>query len=187
MQQVTLKGVRLSFPDLFTATEYQGDGKFKFRATFLFAPGSQADAAVKAAVEAVAKEKWPKDSAKKLAAVNADPRARCYGDGNTKDYDGYEGMLYLAANRDPANGRPGTYNRDRSPIAESDGTLYAGCYVNAIVEIWAQDNGYGKGIRATLIGVQFVRDGDAFSKATKPKGDMFDELPEEDDDDAPIV
>ena len=185
---ITLKNVRLSFPDLFTATEYKNDGKFRFRASFLYAKDSATDKAVQAAIKSVAAEKWPKDFAKKLVGINADPKSRCFGDGDTKEYDGYEGMNYLSSNRDPAHGRPGTYNRDRSPVSEEDGVLYAGCYVNAIVELWAQDNGHGKAIRATLVGVQYVGKGAAFSKATKPAGEMFEDLPpEEDDDDAPIV
>jgi hypothetical protein len=53
-------------------------------------------------------------------------------------------------------------NRDKSPIAEGDNVVYAGCYVNGIVSLWAQNNQYGKRINAQLDGVQFVRDGEPF-------------------------
>lgn len=35
-----------------------------------------------------------------------------------------------------------------------------------MVEFWAQDNNYGKRVNATLLGVQFVRDGAAFAGGT---------------------
>jgi hypothetical protein len=56
--------------------------------------------------------------------------------------------------------------------------------VNGTVEVWAQDNKFGKGIRATLRGVQFVKDGDAFSAGTPVSEDDFDEIeaPETADD-----
>ena len=57
-------------------------------------------------------------------------------------------------------------NRDKTPIAESDNVVYAGCFVNGIISLWAQDNQFGKRINAQLDGVQFVRDGDAFSDNT---------------------
>ncbi len=68
-------------------------------------------------------------------------------------------------------------------MAEEDGVIYAGCYVNASIEIWAQDNQYGKAIRATLRGVQFFRDGDAFTANNVAAADEFDDLSVDGDDD----
>jgi hypothetical protein len=58
--------------------------------------------------------------------------------------------------------RPLVITRDKTPIVESDNIVYAGCYVNAIVSLWAQNNQYGKRINAQLDAVQFVRDGEPF-------------------------
>ncbi len=58
----------------------------------------------------------------------------------------------------------------------ADGKPYSGCYVNGIVDIWAQDNGFGRRLNATLKGVQFVKDGDAFSGGTAVSADAFDDL-----------
>ena len=38
-------------------------------------------------------------------------------------------------------------DRDRSPLTEKDSKPYAGCYVNAKLQLWTQDNQHGKGIR----------------------------------------
>jgi hypothetical protein len=53
-------------------------------------------------------------------------------------------------------------NRDKSPVVESDEVIYAGCYVNASVDIWIQDNNFGKRVNGNLHGVQFVRAGEPF-------------------------
>lgn len=52
---------------------------------------------------------------------------------------------------------------------------YSGCYCNVSVEFWAQD-GDNPGIRCSLRGVQFYRDGDAFAGGSKAHNDEFDEL-----------
>ena len=62
---------------------------------------------------------------------------------------------------------------------EADGLPYSGCYVNASIELWAQDNNYGKRINASLRGVQFYRDGDAVAGGGGPASeDEFDDLAE---------
>jgi hypothetical protein len=66
----------------------------------------------------------------------------------------------------------------KNPLVAADGKPYAGCYVNTTVEFWAQDNSYGKGIRCTLLGVQFLRDGDAFSAGSVATPDDFEALAE---------
>ena len=58
--------------------------------------------------------------------------------------------------------RPMVLNRDKTPLTESDNVIYAGCYVNAIVSLWAQDNQYGKRINGSLVGVMFAAHGEPF-------------------------
>ena len=58
-----------------------------------------------------------------------------------------------------------------------DGRPYAGCIVNGQVDVWAQDNPeFGRRINAELTGVQFVRDGEAFSGGAPAKPDDFDDV-----------
>lgn len=105
-------------------------------------------------------------------------------DGDDKQkYEGFPGNFYLSPSNDT---RPTAVDRDRSPITKDDGKLYSGCYANAKVEIWAQDNQYGQRVNATLLGVQFVKDGDAFGAGAPPANpDDFPDLDAEggDDDD----
>jgi hypothetical protein len=82
-------------------------------------------------------------------------------DGDTKSqYDGFEGNLFISAR---SKTRPLTIGRTKEVLTEEDGVLYSGCYANVSIELWAQDNNYGKRINAQLGGIQFAKDGDAFA------------------------
>ena len=184
MAKSKLQDVRLSFPDLFTAVEFEEDGKKRFNATFLVVPGSENDTAIRAAIEAAAEETWDKKASAMLESFKGNSNKYCYLDGNTKEYDGYEGMMYLAAHRGEADGAPAVKGADIDPatskvrdLKPADGIPYAGCYVHAVVEIYAQTGKY-PGIRCGLVGVQFVRDGDAFSGASRAKDGDFEPITE---------
>jgi hypothetical protein len=60
----------------------------------------------------------------------------------------------------------------------SSGKPYSGCYVNAVIELWAQDNKFGKRINASLMGVQFLRDGQRLSGGGVASADDFQAIPE---------
>lgn len=69
-------------------------------------------------------------------------------------------------------------------MAKEDGIIYSGCYVNLRAEIWCQDNKWGQCVRAKLLGVQFVEDGDAFGSGSKPaSADDFPDLEDGTEDD----
>ena len=131
---------------------------------------------VKRTLAKVAAEKWPKNGAALLATAFKKDKT-CYRDGADKaaQYDGYEGNMYLTAIRQEKDGRPIVIDRNRAPLVEADGKIYSGCYVNLKVDLWAQDNQYGQTVRATLLVVQFVRDGDSFGGAKKP---VVDDMPD---------
>ncbi len=71
---------------------------------------------------------------------------------------------------------PGVFDKDRTELTQKDGRPYAGCYVNAALDIWAQDNQFGKRINATLKGVQFAADGDAFVGSAPATAEDFDDI-----------
>jgi len=173
--KIKLNNARLSFPSLFKAEEYEG--KYNYKASLLIAPGSENDKTIRAAIEAVGTEAWKAKAAAILkSALAGGSQQVCYYDGNLKEYDGYENMMVLSAVRAEAKGRPMVLDADKSPLAEADGKPYAGCYVNASVELWAQDNKFGKTVRCTLLGVQFAKDGDAFSAGSQASEEDFDTI-----------
>lgn len=161
--KIKLANVRLSFPDLFTAKGIASDPKSKptFGCALLIDPAKQAALVkeIEAGMAAVAKAKWGAKADAMLKKMKAGDKVALH-DGATKTYDGYEDMLFLSTS---SKTRPLVMNRDKSPIAEADGIIYSGCYVNASVELWAQDNAFGQRINAQLGGVQFAKDGDAFA------------------------
>lgn len=194
MSIVQLQNVRLSFPDLWEAKQFEGAGPFSYRATFLQPEDQavmlqQADRSWKKTtmtkiIAAVAQEAWKAKADAILKTLTGNPQKICWYDGNCKEYDGYADNFVLSSSRGQDKGRPLVFDRDKSPLSAKDGKPYAGCFVNATVEIWAQDNKFGKAIRATLRGVQFYRDGDAFAAGTPVNADEFDEIdaPETEDD-----
>lgn len=170
--ELKLKAVRLSFPDLFKPRPFKPGDTPKYKATFLIPKDDPQIKTIEAAIVATAKEKWPKDFQKVLNSIRGNANKFCYQDGDNKSYDGYEGMMALSAGN---KARPSVFDRDRSPLTEDDGKPYAGCYVNAIVELFAYDNS-GNGISASLSGVQFYKDGEVFSGGRPAKADDFDDL-----------
>ncbi len=100
----------------------------------------------------------------------------CLKDGDEIDYDGYAGCMSVKASTAK---RPIVIGKDKSPLSEDDNVIYSGCYVNAIISLWAQNNGFGKRINASLEGVQFAKDGSPFgdggSKASVDDFDLVDD------------
>lgn len=171
---VKLKNVRLSFPALFTAKGFkQPDGTVstpKFSGTFLLSKKlHKAEIkAIEAAIEEVKKEKWPKGINPKVM------KPSCLHDGGEKpETDGYgDDVMYVSAS---ASKRIPVVDADKSPLTEADGKPYAGCYVNASIRLWAQDNQWGKRINAQLRAVQFVKDGEPFGEKPADVDEEFED------------
>lgn len=171
--KIKLQNVRLAFPTLWEAKTVNGEGKPAFSACFLLAADDPQVKAIEAAIAQTAKDKWGAKADALLKQIRATDKAALH-DGDLKSsYEGFAGNLYVSA-RNPV--RPTVLNADKTPLVESDGKPYAGCYVNAVVELWAQDNNYGKRVNATLMGVQFVRDGDAFAGGGVASDSDFDDV-----------
>jgi hypothetical protein len=170
---VKLKEVRLSFPDLFTPRAFKPGDEPKHKATFLVNQNDkEQNAKIEAAIKATAEEKWGKKADAILKSIRNNPNKFCFQDGDSKDYDGYAGMMALTAGN---KARPLIIDRNKDPLDSADGRPYAGCYVNATIEFFAYDNS-GNGISASLKGVQFVKDGDAFGGGAPASPDDFDDL-----------
>lgn len=173
--KVKLNNVRLAFPQLYEAKTVNGEGKPAFSATFLLDPTHSDIKALNAAIDAVAKDKWGAKADAIVKTARAADKV-CLHNGDTKaEYAGFEGNFYVSARNAT---RPTVIDADKSPLTAQDGKPYAGCFVNAVVDIWAQDNNYGKRINASLGGVQFFRDGDAFAGGGAASADEFDNIAE---------
>ena len=157
-----LKKVRLSFPALFTPTAFQGEGEKKFEATFLVEKGSANHKMLEAEIEKLLTDD--------LKGIKLPSDKICLKDGDEKAYDGYEGHMFIKA---ASKKRVSVVDQDKTPLTEDDEKIYGGCYVNAIIDLWAQNNQYGKRINAGLRGVQFDSHGDSFSGSSAARDDEF--------------
>lgn len=174
--RIQIKDVRLSYPALFRPKGFQGSSDNpKYQASFIIDPESKLGkknlSLIEDAIDAAKDRKWgdkpPKLKADKLCLIEGDP-----------DKDEEDGMMVLRSSNAKA---PLVLDRDKTELDESDGRPYGGCYVDAIVRIWAQDNEYGKRINGSLEAVRFRRDGEAFG-APPPDPDEFDDIDDDEDE-----
>jgi len=178
--RVKLYNVRLAFPQLFTPSAFSSESEPRYSATFLLEPDHKNVKDITKAMQQVAKEKWGQKAQGVYKQLKAQDRLALH-DGEVKShYVGFEGNLYVSTSANPELGQvPCIVGRDNRPLKAEDGIPYAGCYVNASVEIWAQDNKWGKRINATLCTVQFVEDGERFGGGGSPaRPDEFEPLEE---------
>lgn len=169
MPKLKLNNVRLSFSDLFTpVSKFEGDPKFS--ACFIIDPKSDDGKANLAGFKKIVRQL----EAEKFGGNELPTDKLPIQDGNDKDYSGWENMVIIsAANKK----RPVIVGRKRQPVAEGDiDTPYAGCYVNAIVDLWGMSNQYGKRIIASLEAVQFAADGEAFTANSVNVDSDFDDI-----------
>tara|TARA_R110000851_G_scaffold241089_1_gene393713 strand:- start:26 stop:553 length:528 start_codon:yes stop_codon:yes gene_type:complete len=173
MSKIKLNNVRLSFPSLWRKAVFGGD-ETKYEGTFLLDKKTHAEVIkkIEAGIKAINADKH---KGKSLAADKV-----CLKDGDTIDYDGYAGNMSIKAS---STKRPMVIGTDRSPLTEDDGKPYAGCYVNAIVELWGQKNQFGERVNANLLAVQFAKDGEPFGDGVTASVDDFDDIEPTDIDD----
>ena len=152
MSKIKIASARLSFPSLFTTAQFGNDDTGKYEATFILDKAehaqtiSQIQAQIDHLLKTELKGKIPSDKI-------------CLKDGDESGRPEFEGKMTIKAS---TKRRPLVINRDKSPITAEDNIIYAGCYVHAIISLWAQNNQFGKRINASLDGVQFARDGEPF-------------------------
>lgn len=177
--KLRLENVRLVFPSIFEASQSRDSkgnpqGDPRFNCGVLIDPKNPGLKEAEKLMISVATKKWGDKAMKVLTAIKAKDNL-CVHDGDTKDtdkYPEYAGMKYMNA-----------YNRDmptiiyKGKVIEVDnGKFYSGCYVNVIVDFWAQDNEFGQRINANLAGVQYVSEGERLSGGGVASPDEFEGL-----------
>lgn len=177
-----IPNVRIAFPVLFDPQQFKGEGKPRYSCRLLLPKGSKQAALVQDAIDKAALEAWPKNAKNMLAGLVGNSNKYCLIDGDHGTVDGFADHMVLSANKSASDGRLVVVDSRGNPCVESDGIIYSGCYVNAIVEIWIQQKDY-PGVRCKLAGIQFCRDGEPFSGGPRVTPDDFDfEVPEEAND-----
>lgn len=172
--KLKLNNVRVAFTQSLFNAEAYGEGEKKFGCNFIIEKGSENDKAIRDAIETLAKTTWGAKAQTVLNSIRTNPMRYCYRDGDTVEWDGHPGNMFIrAANKV----RPLIVDADKTPLVEADGKPYGGCYVNAVITLYCYDNN-GKGIGASLGGVQFAKDGDAFTGGRAATADDFDDIAE---------
>lgn len=190
---ILLSNVRLSFPHLAEPQKQpkpEGGERISYNAEFILPPNHPGWAQFMQVVQTLAAEKWKEHANAVLAHVQQDRKKRCFGWGQEKVngktyaiYDGYEGNVFITAGRDKmpqmidATGQQADPNNTMACQAIAR-MLYGGCYVNAAIKPWLQENSFGRGIRCDLVAVQFFADGTPFGEGAIDASGLFAPTPQ---------
>lgn len=163
---------RLSYADIFKPRAFEEGKEERFKTLILLDkkdPNTAPQmAAIKKAADAAKKEKW----GDKVPALTAD--RVCVRDGDTTGKEDQVGFFVISASETTA---PQVLDRDgKTVLKESDGKIYSGCHARVILNLWCQDNKYGKRVNANLLAVQFVKHDKAFGKARINASEVFGAL-----------
>lgn len=168
--------VRTSYFYGFTGYKDKDDPKkISYPSHFLLPPNHPGVELVKAAQRAAAIAQWKDQAGNMLQTLAAQDRL-CLHSGNVSKpgVDGYQDMLFVSGN---AKKRFTIVGPDRTPLnADDPNAPYSGCYVNAIIQVWAQANSWGKRINAQIMGVQFTRHGESFGGGRVAAPEEFSNL-----------
>lgn len=155
--RIQLENVVISYANLYEAKGFNGSAP-RFSANFLIA-GDDSDQLnlIRETTKALLTQEFgtaiPKLKDTHLALK----------DGNQTSYKGYENKFYLMA----SNGEKfppilvDVFNED---LSKDKNAIQSGDVVNALLDIWVQNNQYGKRVNVTLLGVQFVKKGERFTQ-----------------------
>lgn len=170
MARVKVDGVRFNWLWVDKPKEYEnesGEKHARYEATLIVEPGSSADKAIEAGIEAAAEEKWGEKAEGVLKRLRTQNRV-CYKDGNSnldkegEIRDGFADMKYLTPYRAEKKGPVKVLNRAGGNALEEGGLPQNGDYGAAMFNIWAQDNPKGgQRINAEISIVMKKRDGDS--------------------------
>lgn len=176
MIRVKTNKVRLSFPHLFEKYEKSG----KYQCQLMIPKGSDTEEVLE----------------KAIANAKLDGKTRLWGgkvpgrleisrkDGDEPDDEGNtypenEGHWLIAAK---SNTKPKVFDKDGSDVFDEE-DIYAGCYVQAIFEVYPYAND-SKGIAFALSGIKKLAEGERLGGGGyKPSADAFDDAEDIEDDD----
>lgn len=151
--EVIVQG-RLSYAALFKPKAFKGEeDKAKYKTDVLIPkndPGTPALlVALKAASDAAKKAKWGSE----VKPISSDKVF--LKDGASTGKPELADFYIVTASESEA---PALVKSDgKTEIVESDGLLYSGAWARVLINVWVQDNSYGKRLNANLRGVQFLK------------------------------
>lgn len=191
--RIMLKDVMLGFPALAEPQSF-GEGEPAYGAKLPIKINGAHQKLIEDAMLAEATEAWKDKAASVLEMLIDDGKVafikKVYKSKKTGEpYQGFEGTHYLSARN--AKNQPTVFNEYGDPVegkSNIERLAYSGARANASVEIWAQDNKWGRRINCSLRGVMLTGEGenigggsapassDEFASLAKTKADADDVL-----------
>ena len=168
-----LNNVVLAFPALAEPLSF-GEGEPAYGAKFPIKPNSEQQKALEAAILAEATEAWKDKADSVLKMLEEDGKVaftkKVYRSKKTGEaYQGFDGAHYLSTRN--AKTQPTVFNQygeELSGKSDIEAKAFSGALVNASVEIWAQDNKWGRRINCSLRGVMLTGEGENFGGGSAP-------------------
>ena len=168
-----LKGVTLSFPAIAEPQAF-GEGEPAYGAKFAIKPGSEQHKALEAAIAAEADEAWKDKAESVLKMLEEDGKVaftkKVYRSKKTGEaYQGFEGMHYLSTRN--AKTQPTVFDQYGKEVVGKgyiERQAHSGAVVNASVEVWAQDNKWGRRINCSLRGIMLTGEGENLGGGSAP-------------------
>ena len=186
---IYFSNVRLSFPHIAQpqeqVNEVTGAKRISYNGELIMPLDHPGLAQFMARYSELALNAWKENAPVVMQMILTDRKLRCFGRGEEKinkktfkPYDGYPGMAYVTVGRDTP---PQLIQDNGQPIDPANSMayqqlarkMYGGCYVNAAVKPWVQQNKHGNGIRCDLVALQFAKDGEAFGEGAADASGMF--------------
>jgi hypothetical protein len=170
-----LKNLLMSFPALAEPSSF-GEGDPAYGAKFPIKPGSEHQKLLDDAVMAEAKAMWKDKALSQLEMLTEDNKVcfvkKVYRSKKTGEpYQGFEGTHYLSVRN--AKTQPTVFNQYGEQLTakgDIERHAFSGAVVNASVEVWAQDNKWGRRVNCTLRGVMLTGEGENIGGGSAPAG-----------------
>lgn len=171
--RVMLKNVMLAFPAL-AEPQSLGEGEPAYGAKFPIATSSEQQKLIEDAILAEATEEW-KDKAASVVQMLAEDGKLCFTKKVYKSkktgepYTGFEGKHFLSTRN--AKTQPTVFNQygeELTAKGDIERQAFSGAIVNASIEVWAQDNKWGRRVNCSLRGVMLTGEGDNIGGGSPP-------------------
>ena len=163
---IAIKNARCVYPSLFETETFNGEDTGKYGITLILDKEKHAEPIAK--IQAEIDRRVAELKVKKLGDDKV-----CLKDGDETEIDYYQGRYTIKATNKKA---PKVYNEDKMRIGEDDQQeIYGGCFVDAVIDLWTQNNSWGKRVNANIYLVRKVGDGEPIG-GVNVDIDSFDDL-----------
>ena len=196
MPEIKLKNIQIAFPALAEPQAF-GDGEPAYGGKFPVKPGSDHQKLIDAAMLEAATDKWKADGKSVLELLIEKDKVcfvkKEYKNKKGEPYDGFKGTHYLSTRN--AKAQPTIVDRFGKEVLgpnvgygpqqrrDAERLIHSGAITHISIDIWAQDNQWGRRINATLRGVMWAGEGENFGGgATPASADEFADMAEVADD-----